>query len=119
MSWDDPAPRRVWQRDRSFSAQPVAPEERPPVCGGPDYTDADRADFAEDRKAKQTDLRDRLRAKEDRIVRERSASPRRRTDDDDEDDIKTEEPERYAVNLLRQDDQAWARGGDGGTGVLG
>ncbi|TDC54789.1 hypothetical protein E1258_23460 [Micromonospora sp. KC207] len=111
----DPMPFKAWRRER-----PTAPPGggRPAMCGGPDYTAAERLEL----------VRERQRAMDEAARREREeaeareAAGRRHTKQFDEEDgyLAAERPrrDRYAVNLLRQDDSAWG-GGGAGSGVLG
>jgi len=122
---DEPRlPRSVWRRDRSGS-RPAIVEERPLMCGGPDYTAADRAEMraaaaAEKRAKTEAEEREREAAARERAERRAARHRETRSDDfDDEGDGESsKKDQRYAVTLLQQEDTAWGRGG-AGSGVLG
>ena len=110
----EPDPRPVWRR--APSTGPSIAEERPLMCGGPDYTAAERAELrakaaAEKRAKAEAEEREREEAARERA--ERRAARHRDTDGDTDEDSDIEEAkyERYAVTLLQQDDTAWGGGG--------
>ncbi|MFE0590096.1 hypothetical protein [Micromonospora echinospora] len=108
----EPTPFKAWRRER-----PTTPPGggRPAMCGGPDYTAAQRLEL----------MREKQRAMDEAARREReeaeareAAKRRQAKQTDEEDGYPAVERPRYAVNLLRQDDSAWG-GGGAGSGVLG
>ncbi|WDZ83739.1 hypothetical protein [Micromonospora cathayae] len=114
----EPVPLKAWKRERP--TPPATPTGRPPMCGGPEYTVAQRLEL----------MREKQRAMDEAARREREAAEqadareaaKRRAakpaDPDDEYATGRPNPDRYAVTLLRQDESAWG-GGGAGTGVLG
>jgi hypothetical protein len=110
----EPEPLKAWKREKS--ADPVR-EERPMMCGGPEYTRRERLEMFREMR------RERLEA-EARAEREREeaeAAKKRAKGDEEEDEYKAAERfrnDRYSVKLLRQDDDAWG-GGGAGSGMLG
>ncbi|WP_431923528.1 hypothetical protein [Micromonospora wenchangensis] len=111
----EPPPLRAWRRERP-AASPSG-GARPAMCGGPDYTAAQRLDLMrEKQRAMDEAAREREETEARRAARRRPPKPA----DEDDDPLTAERPrrDRYAVGLLRQDDSAWGGGGPG-TGVLG
>ncbi|WBB71951.1 hypothetical protein O7602_19690 [Micromonospora sp. WMMD1128] len=110
----EPTPFKAWKRER-----PVASPggTRPAMCGGPEYTAAQRLDLMrEKQRAMDEAARERAEAEARKAAKRRRPKPA----DEDDDFLAAERlrKDRYAVKLLRQDDSAWG-GGGAGTGVLG
>ncbi|MBO4161972.1 MULTISPECIES: hypothetical protein [Micromonospora] len=110
-----PPPLRAWRRER-----PTVPPGggRPTMCGGPQYTAAERLELMREKQRVMDEAarHERVEAETREAARRRPAKPT-----DEEDGYLTAEhprPDRYAVTLLRQDDSAWG-GGGAGPGVLG
>ncbi|MGX4655173.1 hypothetical protein ACWCHM_15870 [Micromonospora sp. SCSIO 07396] len=110
-----PPPLRAWRRER----QAVSPGgERPTMCGGPQYTAAERLELMREKQRAMDEAarRERVGAERREAAKRRPAKP---TDEEDQYlTAKRPHPDRYAVTLLRQDDSAWG-GGGAGPGVLG
>jgi hypothetical protein len=102
----EPAPQRpVWRRDRSEAAPSIVEADGQELrCGGPDFTDAERAE---------------LSAAAERRAEEAAEKAREEDDaDKDQDEEDAAKDKRYAVTLLRQDTSAWG-GSAAMPGVLG
>jgi hypothetical protein len=117
---DDRYSRTVWKPSRTGADQ----IERPLYCGGPNYASLYHE---QQREAQEREERERREAEaRERAKRETQAGKTRgrpsRLHADDEDDDATAETEkrndRYAVKLLRQDDDAWGDG-SASAGFLG
>ncbi|MEU6073709.1 hypothetical protein [Micromonospora sp. NPDC047074] len=107
-------PMKAWKRERPTTPPGVG---RPAMCGGPDYTAAERLELMREKQRAMDEAR---REREEAEARE-AARRRHAKQTDEEDEYLTAERlrrDRYAVNLLRQDDSAWG-GGGAGSGVLG
>lgn len=116
----EPAPLKAWKRGRSTG--PANPErttpERPMMCGGPEYTRAERLELV---RQKQREMDEAARREREEAEAREAAKRRGPKPADDEDEYPAGErprKDRYAVTLLRQDDSAWG-GGSEGSGVLG
>ncbi|MEV0327411.1 hypothetical protein AB0H63_13320 [Micromonospora echinospora] len=111
----DPMPLKAWKRER-----PTTPPGggRPAMCGGPDYTAAERLELMREKQR----VMDEAARREREVAEAREAAKRRQAKPTDEEDgylaAERLRRDRYAVTLLRQDDSAWG-GGGAGSGVLG
>ncbi len=103
--------RAVWRRTNSSgSALGDGDGEVVLRCGGPEMSVEERYQM----------MRERRLARKRELEQKEKPEPRPKPDDE-EDDLKAAERfrnDRYAVKLLKQDDDAWG-GSAGGTGVLG
>lgn len=112
----EPTRLKAWKRERPTT--PVG-EDRPLMCGGPEYTVAERLELMREkqRAMDETARREREEAEAREAAKRRAAKPA----DDEEDEYLAAERsrnDRYAVGLLRQDDSAWG-GAGAGSGMLG
>ncbi|XVU28952.1 hypothetical protein ACQPZJ_18400 [Actinoplanes sp. CA-054009] len=109
------APLKVW-RPRREPAPAVAPAEPPmPLrCGGPATVD-ERFEHMRALKRERDEALERARAEA-----EGDREPERKANDDEDEQRALERfrNDRYAVKLLRQNDDAWG-GSAAGTGMLG
>ena len=115
------AARPVWRRTTSGAPSRVD-DEMPLHCGGPTLTVDERFELMRARKREMLETRAREREEaEAREAAERRQGRGRNVGDEDEDEEKATERarnDRYAVKLLRQENDAWAGGGSD-LGVLG
>jgi hypothetical protein len=113
----EPTALPTWRR--SPTAAPKAEPDRPPRCGGPEYTLQERFELMRERQREMDEAAEREREEQEALeAKQRRGS---RPDDEDEDGYQAADRfrnDRYAVGLLRSDDSAWG-GGDAGSGVLG
>jgi hypothetical protein len=109
---DDRYSRTVWKPSRTGADQ----MEKPLYCGGPNYASLyhEQQREAEERELREAEARERAE-REARVGKAQGRQGRhvrqgRQHADDEDDDVAAETEkrnDRYAVTLLRQDDDAW------------
>ncbi|MFG1918541.1 hypothetical protein [Micromonospora sp. NPDC048898] len=109
-----PVPIRAWKRER-----PTTPSggSRPMMCGGPEYTSAERLELMRERQRAMDEAARRAREETDTREAGRRRPPTPTGEEDDHLAAGRRRTDRYAVTLLRQDDSAWGGGVDSGPSV--
>jgi hypothetical protein len=114
----EPEPLKAWKREKS--AEPIR-EERPMMCGGPEYTRRERLEMFREMRRERLEAEARAERERQEAEEREAAKKRAAKAEDEEDEYKAAERfrnDRYSVKLLRQDDDAWG-GGGAGSGMLG
>jgi hypothetical protein len=115
---DDRYSRTVWKPSRTGADQ-ADQTEKPLYCGGPNYASLyhEQQQEREERERREAEERERAereaQAGKARGRPDRQGRQGRQHADDEDDDVAAETEkrnDRYAVTLLRQDDDAWGGG---------